>query len=194
MLVTGTNKMQNGERRRLTFSGMRPEATSFEAATERRSQARERLEQLLLRLGQHHGKTESKDYFWHEVPADDVVSFFTGLDEDGLYANARSALPKYLAQFIEKRAEGGSLQLGRSSLTRRPSPAGNHPRSIGLSKQHGGSKNLDFMLKRATVHRTRRSVSPRTSSPKHQRLPVRTPKTRHTGPTTAACASPLTDS
>ena len=134
---------------------MRPEATSFEAATERRSQARERLEQLLLRLG-HHGKTESKDYFWHGVSADDVVSFFTGLDEDGLYANARSALPKYLAQFIEKKAEGGLLTdwdvlLKSNSATdaRQETIASI---DVGLSKRkHGGSKNLDFYSPKSVI-------------------------------------------
>lgn len=156
MLVTGDAKMQHGTRQRLTFSGMRPEATSFEAATERRSQARERLEQLLLRLGQHHGKTNSGDYFWHEVSADDVVSFFTGLDEDGLYANARSALPKYLAQFIEEKAEGGLLTdwdilLKSSSATdaRQETIASI---DVGLSKrQHGGSKNLDFYAPKSII-------------------------------------------
>ena len=156
MMVTSNMKMQNGTRRRVGFGGKRPEVTSFDIDTDARSRSLTHLEAFLrtvIERGVEDVDGERNDYLWRDVPAQVVVAYLEALGRDDLYRNSRSAVPDYLAAYVQARNVRGSLRRwtvvvksvegGSGAPTGGPRTARVAEREVGLAwRDHKGSQNV----------------------------------------------------
>lgn len=111
MLITSQARMGGGQRRKVSFGGIRPEVTTFEVDPERRALALQALDRFVSVLGPAPGvqADDVRDRVWRGVPGQLVLDYLQDLARRGMYPNSVSARPKYLADYLARRMPDGGL-------------------------------------------------------------------------------------
>jgi hypothetical protein len=110
MMITNRTKLKGGRRLTVTFSGSRPEVTSFEKKD--REEDFHDIEQLLLSAKEHDtepNRTDSGDFILKNIPSQVILEYLQKLKERNAYNNSKSIDPTSLSDYIEKRNKSNGL-------------------------------------------------------------------------------------
>lgn len=156
MLVTSATKMRNGHLQRVAFGDTRPEVTTFDTSIAARNKALNSLEEFIVDLDTNSLSDSKPTHFaWREVPAGSMIAYLRDLSSKNLYRNAKSAVPQYIADYMEDRTRKGGLLEWTVLLKSVDSQAGTYTlsgRSIGLAtRSHQGSSATDTYVANSVI-------------------------------------------
>jgi hypothetical protein len=109
LTVTASNKMRNGTRVKLSFSGEAPETVIFdldEDVVRRNLKTLEEFVQRLDSLGAATQKDQGGSVVWKDVQPEDILSFLDGYMAD---SSAQRVRPAFIAEYIRRCTQAGEL-------------------------------------------------------------------------------------
>jgi len=150
MMVTAQAKMRSGTNQRVSFAQSRAEVTTFDVEAATRQSCIEELENLIGSLGtpsltDSRGHEVKNAIYWRKVSPELVVRYFDSLSFSKLYTQSKSAVPRYLADYIRSANKNGGLINWTVVLKSNSDKAafqyqfGSHSVGLAYRKDTGGS-------------------------------------------------------
>ena len=156
LVITAANKMRNGMRMTVSYSGDISETISFDRSPDVNGRNHERFNSFIASLGPT-ARLLTGNRVWNDVPGEDVADL---LDDISVHPGSRKVRGNYLARYIRSQNSLGGLESWTVALISNQS--GGQARTLGGYEVYPLQRAvyLADSLDQDAVYRIRRLVSP----------------------------------